>query len=279
MSIGTHHLLALLPAAAPLLLASTGALVSEHAGVLAVFMDGAITIAAFICVDLTFLTGSPVVGIIASVCITMLLLFLASLFTEKTQANPFIVALAINLLSQGLTSYFAMQLFGTRGTYAVAQLKNLSLSRNIFFPFSFLGVMGVALFLKYSLPGIRIRGAGSSPAALTARAYSPATYRSLSWLIAAFFASCAGCMLSIDLGAWVPNVSAGRGWTALAAVYLGYKNPYLCTLAVLLFAGAEYATNILQGLGKVSATLILGLPYALAFLVFVFTKTKKELQK
>ena len=132
----------------------------------------------------------------------------------------------------------------------------------------------LALFLRFTQGGLGLRISGSSPDVLTARGVSASGCRTASWVTAAFFASCAGSVLVLDLGAYVPNVSSGRGWTALAAVYLGYKKPLLCVVAVLVFAVAEYATNILQGTGRIPATVILGLPYALALLVFVLVRRK-----
>jgi len=270
---------ALLPAAAPLLLATLGALVSEHAGVLAVFMDGAINFGGFVCIAATGATGNPLIGVAASILLTVLLLFAVSRFTERTGANPFLTALAVNLLSSGLTSLGSAAWFGTRGTVALERAAldgfELAAGRSWYFPAALAATAAVWFFLSKTLPGISLRAAGSTSEALAARGRDPGKYRTLSWCIAAFFASCAGSMLTLDLGAWVPNVSAGRGWTALAAVYLGYKNPWLCAAAVLAFAGAEYATNVLQGLGKMPATIILGLPYAFALAVFVLVPRRR----
>ncbi len=266
---------ALLPAASPLLLATLGALVSEHAGVLAVFLDGAINFGGFVCIAATGATGNPVAGITAAIVLTVLLMFSVSRFTERTGANPFLTALAVNLLSSGLTSLGSSAWFGTRGTVALEGIAFAPV-RQAYFPASIVATAAVAFFLTRTIPGISLRAAGSASEALVARGADPGKYRTLSWCIASFFAACAGSMLTLDLGAWVPNVSAGRGWTALAAVYLGYKKPWLCAAAVLAFAGAEYATNVLQGLGKMPATIILGLPYALALMVFMLVPHRRQ---
>ena len=143
----------------------------------------------------------------------------------------------------------------------------------------FIAAFSAILFyigLKTTRVGLNLRITGSSAQVLIAKGIQPAKYRIFSWGIAAFFAACAGSTLSLSLGAWVPNISAGRGWTALAAVYLGYRNPLGCIAAVLVFAGAGYMANILQGTGLIPASLLLGLPHALALLVFIFSPVKKE---
>jgi len=285
MSMFISAIQTILPSSSPLLLATMGALISEHAGVLAVFLDGAINLAGFVSIAVLGFTGNVFFSVGASIFITVLLLFLVSLFNEKTKANPFLTALAVNLLSSGCTSFFASWLFGTRGTINLEEIaarlsvtynNALYLPRNLFFPFTLLCVFCVAFFLRRTQTGIELRAVGTNPELLFARGKSPYFYRSLSWSLAALFASLSGSMLSIDLGAWVPNVSAGRGWTALAAVYLGFKKPWLCVLAVLCFASAEYFTNILQGFGKVPSTLILGLPYALSLFIFIFIPQNKQ---
>jgi simple sugar transport system permease protein len=130
--------------------------------------------------------------------------------------------------------------------------------------------------MALTVQGNNLRVTGSAAEALAGRGIRADRYRTASWCIAAFFAACAGSILSLSLGAWVPNLSAGRGWTALAAVYLGFRNPFACVGAVLVFSAAEYLTTIMQGTGQVPATLILGLPYALSLAVFLLIPQKKR---
>ncbi len=89
----------ILISAAPSLLAAMGALVSEYAGVMAVFLEGVINLGAFFCFALTAVTGSAAAGAAGSLSVCTLIIFLVSVFTEKTKANPFLTGLAVNLLS------------------------------------------------------------------------------------------------------------------------------------------------------------------------------------
>jgi len=266
----------ILTMAAPLLFATIGALATEYAGVLAVFMDGAITFAGFVCIAVTGATGNPLLGFAAAVLCTVALLYSVAKITEYTRANPFLTGLSVNLLVAGITSWMSASWYGTRGVVALSTLGiSVSFDREFAFPAAFIAAFLFAAFIRFTRAGLNLRITGSSAAVLTARGASPARYRTASWCIAAFCAACAGSILTLDLGAYVPNVSAGRGWTALAAVYLGYKNPLLAVGAVLLFSAAEYSTNVIQGLGNIPSTMILGLPYALSLLVFVLIPQKK----
>jgi simple sugar transport system permease protein len=279
--------LTILSMTGPLLFATLGALVSEHAGVLAVFLDGAITLSGFICIAVTALTGSAVAGALAAAAGTVLLLALVAIFNEKTGANPFITGLAVNLLAAGLTSWLSVLLFGTRGVVAlpfrVALPGALSPGAAQNIPATafatalpFLAALTVALVLRHTTFGLNLRASGPSPDVLSARGVNPARYRIGSWCIAAFFASCAGTELALGIGAWVPNLSAGRGWTALAACYLGYRNPLACIGACLLFSGAEWWATSIQGSSGIPSTVILGFPYLLALLAFVLIPRKKN---
>lgn len=294
---------AILVMAGPLLFATLGAIVSEYAGVLAVFMDGAITLSGFICIAVTAATGNAFAGALAAIAGTVLLLALVALFNEKTGANPFITGLAVNLLAAGLTSWLSVLMFKTRGVIALATQEiahhsnpaartimaasqtasqttahgafsgALSLIGSVL---PYLAAIGVALALSRTTFGLNLRATGRSPDVLSARGVNPARYRVASWALAAFFAACAGTELALGIGAWVPNLSAGRGWTALAACYLGYRNPLACIAACLLFSGAEWWANSIQGTSNIPSTVILGLPYLLALLAFVLIPGKKD---
>ena len=240
-------------------------------------MDGAITLAAFVCIAVTSVTGSALSGFIAAVGATVFLLYLIARFNEATGANPFITGLSVNLLANGLTSWLSSVLFGTRGVIALPSSITLAaFPRGTAAIAAFAVTLVLAFFLKFTNFGLNLRITGSDPDVLASRGISASKYRILSWCIAAFFAACAGTELALSLGAWVPNISAGRGWTALAAVYLGYKNPLLCMLAVVLFAAAEYSTNVIQGTGFLPATAVLGIPYILALLAFILIPGHKK---
>lgn len=272
----------ILSMSAPLLYATLGALVTDHAGVLAVFLDGAITFSAFVCVAVASATGSPALGALAAAASSVLLLALIARFNETTGANPFITGLAFNLLAAGLTSWLSVVIFGTRGVVALPPAPGqqaafgATLFGALFTALPFAAAGALAFVLRRTTFGLALRATGSDPDFLAVRGLKPARYRIASWCLAALFASAAGSTLALGLGAWVPNISAGRGWTALAACYLGNRNPIACIGACLLFSLAEYLSNALQGTGAVPATLILGFPYVLALVAFIAIPARKK---
>ena len=105
----------LLAFSCPLLLAATGTLFSEYTGCLALFLDSAITLSGFLTYTFTVLTGSVTLGIILSCLTTTVLSLLFAWIVEKTKAERFIAAIAINLLYGALVSLLSSLIFKTRG--------------------------------------------------------------------------------------------------------------------------------------------------------------------
>ena len=115
----------------PLLLAAAGALFSEYAGCLALFLDSAITLSGFLTYSFTLLTKSAILGTALSTLSLCLLTLLFAFIVEKTKAERFIAAIAINLFYGALVSLFSSLIFKTRGVLTAAQFIYKSGSINI----------------------------------------------------------------------------------------------------------------------------------------------------
>jgi simple sugar transport system permease protein len=96
-------------------------------------------------------------------------------------------------------------------------------------------------------------------------------YREGAWAIAAFLAALAGAALTFRVGAYSPGGIAGRGWIALAAVYLGFREVWGVLAAAIVFSLAARLGYGLQSFGALPATALLGLPSALALLLYFFS--------
>jgi simple sugar transport system permease protein len=93
----------------------------------------------------------------------------------------------------------------------------------------------------------------------------------VSWAAAAALAVLAGAALCFRIGAYTPGSAAGRGWISLAAVYLGFRRPLGVFAAALVFALAERSALVLQGSRFLPATLLIGLPNALALILYALS--------
>ena len=270
----------------PLLFASTGALISEYTGVMAIFTDGIINLSSFLAFACSVKTGSATAGCILAAVISAAFIILAALFTEKSKANPFITGIGLNLLSGGLISVCSTAWFGTNGVLSQA---TTGLSPFVFnaASVSFAGtpallvsaVIIAALWwcLKHTYWGLRTRVTGSSGAVLSARGAQPAFYRISAWGIAGVCASWAGILCTLRLSSFVPNVSAGRGWLALAAVFLGRRTMTGTLAAAIVFTAAETAvSSISAGNSLISPTMLLAIPCLSALLFFAVLPQEKK---
>lgn len=263
----------ILKISAPLLFLVLAGLLTEYAGSLAVFLEGAVIISAFFCALITILTGYPILGFIGSIILTSLILFLLALFTVRTNANSFLTGLSLNLFSLGFVPWASEVFLGKGGVISFEEFTSSAyiLPSNTLIPFisAFIFALLIFLFLRYTSKGVNLKYSGEAPDVLIAHGINPNNYKISSWCLAGFFSACAGASLIFRLSAYTPNISAGRGWTALAVIFLGNKNPILCTLAVLLFSSAEYAVNIMQGTIQIPSGILLSLPYVAALVFFI----------
>ncbi len=274
------NLLSLLSYACPLILCSLGALFTEYAGCLALFLDGLVSFSAFLFYTFTAATGSALTGALLA-CLTSVLLTLAfSALVERGGADRFIAAIAMNLLFGALTSCLSWAIFGTRGVLAgisVAQgdgltsvFGSLATVRATALVTTTVLIAMAVVFLRYGRHGLYIRIAGSDADVLKAKGISPGNIRTLSWSLAALYGSTAGCLLVMRLSSFVPNISSGRGWMALAAVFLGKKKPLRIVTAVLIFCLADiFSANIQNYITGIPSSLLISLPYLVSLLLIL----------
>ncbi|MDR1901447.1 MAG: ABC transporter permease [Treponema sp.] len=275
--------------ASPLILASTGALLTELAGVLGIFVEGFMSAGAFFGWLIAGWTGSPLCGITAAAAAAGLAGWALARGVRKTHANPYIAALAVNIAAGGVTNTLSALIFGTKGVlrnpgFTIPGRIHIPLVENL--PglgplvsgrspavyFSWITVIAAAFFLGYTPWGARLRASGLSAEAVKERGIRPGLYWEQSWAAAAFLAAAAGALLCFQVGAYTPGGVAGRGWISLAAVYLGFRRVGGVFIAALVFALAERVSQSLQGLGGLPATVMLGLPHALALLLYVVSR-------
>jgi simple sugar transport system permease protein len=219
-------------------------------------------------------TGNILLGTLAAALLTALLGFLLVLFIQKSGADPFIAGFAMNLAAAGLTGNLSQLLFGTGGV-----LRNGALAAPPRYAFALaaaLAAMIVAVGIKRTVIGMRLRAAGISPAAAAERGIVSRRYVVGAWTIAAFLAAIGGAAISFRVGVYAPGGTAGRGWIALAAVYLGFKNVWGLSAAALIFAAVEQLAFKAQEIAALPVTALLGLPQALALILYVLSARLKR---
>ena len=277
----------LLNSAAPLMLAGLGALLTDLSGALGIFIEGFMITGAFFSWIFAGWTGSVFWGTFISALLAASAGWGLARFVRLSHANPFVVGLALNLAASGITLSLSAVWFGTKGVLlnpaikipgpvTVPLIENIPVlgellsGNNPFTWTAWIATVLVAIVLKRTVPGLRLRAAGLSPDASAERGIRPGLYFEGAWASAAFLAALAGAALTFRVGAYTPSGIAGRGWIALAAVYLGFRKPWGVVLAAIAFNLAERLGYGVQGFGTLPATALLGLPSTLALLLYFF---------
>ena len=266
--------------ASPLLLITMGALISEYAGRLAMFMECIIGLGGFFCYTFTVLTGNVFFGISISVLISTALTILIERISTKMNANMFLSSLAMNMIFSSLSTLISSAVFGTRGVlysekFVFAQTDAKIVTSIICITIS----AALIVFLRLTTPGLKLRITGSDPDVLVSKGISPDKYKCASWIAASFCGSLAGCFYALRLSSYVPGMSGGRGWTALAAVFLGRKHPILVAASVLVFSIAEFASSNIQNIplfSSLPSSVLLALPYIISIVLIIVVPQKKD---
>jgi simple sugar transport system permease protein len=281
-------------AMAPLLYAALGGLLTELAGMLNIALEGLILIGAFAAAAAARASHSILAGLGAGMAASALAAATYGIATIKGKANEFITGLATNLLAAGLTVVLSAELFGTKGVVAFripalprVAIEGLSeapivgpmlFGQDVLVYGSWLAVVLVWALVGKTPFGMRLRASGSNPKAVTALGLKPERYRFAAILLSGLGCGLAGSCLSLGLSAYVPNISSGRGWIALVAIYLGGRRSLGVLAACFAFAAADSFANYAQGFLKVPSEFILALPYVVTLAALVAGAAWKRLR-
>jgi simple sugar transport system permease protein len=249
-------------------------------------LEGLLLTGAFSAIVVAYYTGSFAVGIAAAIIASLTLSILIAFTTIKLRSNVFITGLAANLLAGGLTVVLSQRLFNTRGVVVLRDMRNMPvihipLIKNIpivsellsghtpYIYASWLLLFAAWLVICKTPFGYRVRACGKHGEALTSLGIKPETYRFAVFLISGIYCGIGGSFLSLNLGAFVPNMSAGKGWIALVIIFLGGRKPQGLLAAAFVFGLAEAFSNYAQGLFNIPADFILAMPYIFTLLAMI----------
>ena len=283
-------LITILTASTPLLIAAQGELVSERSGVLNLGVEGMMAVGAACGFAAAKITGLALLGIIAAIGAGALMAALFGLVTIVFVANQVASGLALTLFGLGLSALIGSAYVGVPGVGVAAihvpGLSDIPLVGRVLFgedPVMYLAValvIAVAWFLFRTRAGLVLRAVGDNHASAHALGYSVARVRFLALLFGGACAGLAGGYLSIVYTPqWTQNMTAGRGWIALALVVFGAWLPWRAAAGALLFGAISYGVLYLQGLGGIGvpSQLLSTLPYLTTIVVLVVISRDKTL--
>lgn len=281
--------------ATPIILVALGGVMTSQAGILNISLEGTMLISAFFAVFGSYLFQSALMGVLFAILAGFLMSVLFSLFVIKLKADEFVIGIALNIFAAGLAGYLSQVIFHTKGSVTsdrIAGIPKLHLplldsipfvdevfnNHSLFIYLSLLLVGVCYYFLYHTRWGMWMRAAGEHPEALETAGVSVLYMRYLSSTLCGIFCALAGAHLSLGyLTMYAPNMSAGRGWIAIAASILGKNNPLGVFGASLVFGFADGTGMRLQGMGLPSQFALM-LPYVVTILVLFFV-AKQQIRK
>lgn len=268
-----------LAASTPLILAALGELVVEKSGVLNLGVEGMMLTGAVCAFIVAVATGSTWLGVVAGAFAGAALATVFAVLTLTLTANQVAAGLALSIFGVGLSAfvglgYVAAVVDGIR-PLNIAGLTTLPVIGPLLFghnPLVYLTLTllaGVHVWLYHTRSGLVVRAVGESPRAAHAIGYRVIAIRYATVLFGGACAGLAGAYLSLAYTPmWSENMTAGRGWIALALVVFATWKPLRVLLGALLFGGVTLAQFQAQAAGVDMAPQLLAmLPYAATIIV------------
>ncbi|HEV7305174.1 ABC transporter permease [Ensifer sp.] len=289
MGIVEAILLSVITAATPLVLAAIGELVTERSGVLNLGVEGMMIMGAVSAFAVTQLTGSPYLGMLAGVVCGALFSQLFAFLTLTLVANQVATGLALTLLGIGVSGMLGESFLGIQGIKLqpiaipllsdIPYLGPLLFHQDIIFYLSIAIVAGVNWFLFKSRAGLKLRAVGDSHASAHALGVNVIRTRYLAVMFGGACAGLAGAQLSlVYTPQWVENMSAGRGWIALALVVFASWRPWRLVAGGYLFGAVSISQLHAQAFGiGIPSQLLSSLPYIATILVLILISHNRRM--
>lgn len=277
----TAILLATLAAGTPLVFAALGELIAEKSGVLNLGVEGMMLVGAVCGFAAAAESGSLWLGVLAAALAGGAMSMVFAVLTLTFQANQVASGLALTIFGIGLSAYIGLDytsiaLAGIQPVH-IPVLSDIPLIGPLVFGLdpllylSFIMFGAVSWFLYRSKSGLLLRGIGEAPDSAHAIGYPVIVIRYLAVLFGGAMAGLGGAYLAlVYTPLWVEEMTAGRGWIALALVVFSTWRPARAMLGAYLFGGVTIIQFHIQGLGiDLPSQLLSMLPYLATIIVLV----------
>lgn len=263
-------LLQTLRIAVPYLFAASGGVVAERAGVVSLTLEGFMLSGAFGAALGSYYSGSPWIGVLTGMTAGLIAAAIHAFATVRFRADQVVTGIAINLFMVGFTRFFLHYAFdsssnsprvpGFSSTGALGALGN---------PLVIAGLLIVPLIawvMYRTVFGLRVRATGEHPEAAASVGIGVRRVRYTAVAISGILAALGGVYLALDQHQFSDEMTAGRGFIAIAAVIFGRWDPVRAGIACLFFAAAEAAQIRLQSVEVLPSQFVEMIPYLLTII-------------
>lgn len=270
----------------PILYATLGEIITEKSGVLNLGVEGIMIVGALAGFIAAKFTGNPVLGFVLAGFAGVATASLHGIVCLIFQGNQVVSGLALTILGTGFANYFGTSFVGQSAPgfspYPIPFLSEIPALGPILFNhdplvyITYLIPLLIWFFFSSSRHGLGLRGVGENPSAAKAGGLNVNLYRWAGILSGGFFMGLGGAYLSLAYThLWTNNMTAGRGWIAVALVIFAFWRPGRAVFGAYLFGGIMSLQLRLQATGtQLPSSLLLMLPYLLTIIVLVFSSWK-----
>lgn len=283
---------ATLRASTPILFAALAAIITQQADILNVGVEGIMLSAAFTAVAISYLTGSWVLALIAAVIVGVIIAIIIGTAHLKYKADVFAVGTAVNMLALALTRFFLNKVLKASGSFysdkivplpkiSIGFLSKSKIIDSMFNNYSLFEILGIIIVivmwyvLYKTVWGLRLRSVGLNPMAAETAGIDVFKRKFTVIIISGILGGLAGAHLSLGYSnLFVENMTNGRGFMGVAAMFFGGANPIITWIGCLIFGFVDSVGSRLQSYGLPSQ-FILMIPYIVTVTVLAISMAKK----
>ncbi|WZL74182.1 ABC transporter permease [Clostridiaceae bacterium 35-E11] len=279
-------------ASTPILFAALAAIITQQADILNIGTEGIMLFGAFTAVAVSYLTGSWVLALIMAMIVGLVIAAIMGFAHLKYKADIMVVGIAINMLALALTRFLLNEILNTSGSFysdkiiAFPKFKFDFLSQNPvmnsllnnYSVFEVVGIMMVLVLwyiLYRTVWGLRLRSVGLFPMAAETAGINVYKRKFEVMLYSGLLGGLAGAHLSLGYSnLFAENMTNGRGFMGVAAMFFGGGNPVLAWVGCLIFGLTDSIGSRLQSYGLPSQ-FILMIPYIATVAILAISMARK----
>lgn len=271
----------------PILYVALGSALCNRVFIFNIGLEGTMLAGAFTAIVVNYYTGSVLLSLLGAMISAMIVSWIAGIFMVKFNGAMLVVGVSINMIISGLTTFLMQLIFGMKGAYVstdlvalkkidVSWLKNSPILSTMFGSltyvdlFAFILAIILYIFLFKTVTGFHMRSVGINKPAAMSLGVNADRIQIATIAFSGLLSGIGGCLLTMGgVTMFAQNITAGRGYIAMAAATLGAAHPLGVVVASAFFGLAQSMANMLQN-SSISSELTMALPYLSTIFALAF---------